>query len=106
MTHRNDFDRHPGSGQLARIALATAFLVATGAPFAVGPRVAAQDVPTIVADAPSFDVVSIKPSAPDVQFPGIRPMQPGGRFTAIGLTPRTLMQLAYGRDGGLLESQI
>jgi uncharacterized protein (TIGR03435 family) len=41
-----------------------------------------------------------------VQFPGIRPIAPGGRFTAVGLTPRALMQLAYGRDGMLLETQI
>jgi uncharacterized protein (TIGR03435 family) len=89
------------------MALATTFVAAVGAPIAVGPtRVAAQDVPVILADAPSFDVVSVKPSGPDVRFPGIRPIQPGGRFTAIGMTPRMLMQLAYGRDGGLLESQI
>ena len=93
------------------VALAAAVLIVAavsplrtvaGAPIAVGfPGTAVQDPPAILADAPSFDVVSVKPSGPDVQFPGIRPIQPGGRFTAIGMTPRTLMQIAYGRDGGL-----
>jgi uncharacterized protein (TIGR03435 family) len=69
-------------------------------------RVGAQDVPIILADAASFDVVSVKPSPPNVQFPGIRPIGPGGRFTAVGLTPRALAQLAYGRDGALLQTQI
>jgi len=93
---------------VARLLLpATTLVLAIGAPIAVGPtRVAAQGAPVILAAAPSFDVVSVKPSAPDVQFPGIRPVEPSGRFTAIGMTPRVLMQLAYGRDGGLLDSQI
>ena len=92
------------SGQLGRVAATV--IVAVGAPMAAGlAHVPAQDVPTILTDAPSFDVVSVKPSAPDVQSPGIRPPS-NERFTAIGMTPRILMQLAYGRDGGLLESQI
>jgi uncharacterized protein (TIGR03435 family) len=88
------------------VLLATAALIVIGGPIGLGLLdAAAQDVPTILSDAPSFDVVSVKPSAPDIQFPGIRPPS-NDRFTALGLTPRMLMQLAYGRDGGLLESQI
>jgi uncharacterized protein (TIGR03435 family) len=86
--------------------MAATTVMVVGTSIVAGPlNVAAQDVPTILTDAPSFDVVSVRPSALDVQFPGIRPPS-NDRFTAIGLTPRMLMQLAYGRDGGLLESQI
>lgn len=66
---------------------------------------AEQDTPLVLADAPSFDVASVKPSPPDVQFPGIRPIQ-GARFTAVGLTVRVLFQLAYGSNGALLGSQV
>jgi len=65
----------------------------------------AQDGPIILPEPASFEVASVKRSPADVQAPGIRPIQ-GNRFLAVGLTARTLMQVAYGRQGTLLSAQV
>jgi len=95
-------------GAVTRASLAVGLVVALCAPIVAGVAraAAAQDAPVILANARSFDVASVKPSAPDVQLPGIRPIQAGGRFTAVGLTVRELLQLAFGNNGQLLRTQV
>ena len=97
-----------------RVALAAALVMGITGPVIVGALEASsplspvempQDVPLILPEPASFEVASVKPSPADVQAPGIRPIQ-GNRFLAVGMTTRTLMQVAYGRQGTLLSTQI
>jgi uncharacterized protein (TIGR03435 family) len=77
--------------------LASTVSAATGSPF--------QSAAAIVTDGPRFDVASIRPSPPD-DAPGIRPLLPGGRFTAVALTTKDLIRIAYGATAALLPSQV
>jgi uncharacterized protein (TIGR03435 family) len=59
----------------------------------------------LAAQAPSFEVASIKTGVPADVPTGIRPVTAGGQFHAV-LTLRDLIQVAYGSPLALLPSQI
>lgn len=67
---------------------------------------APQSSPTIVSGGPEFDVATVRPSGPNDQPSGIRPVLPGGRFTAVGLTLKEFLRIAYGPSAALLPDQV
>ncbi len=52
----------------------------------------------VAAQAPAYDVASIKPTAPDVRISEFQ-MRPGGRLVVLGMTLRDLIRRAYAADG-------
>ncbi len=88
-----------------KLLLAAAAITAVALPLSIGLMNAsegrAQSGPTGGDSSPSFEVASIKPAKSGSQGMFIR-IQPGGRFSANGITMKSLMQEAY----GVKEAQI
>ncbi|HEY1305421.1 MAG TPA: M56 family metallopeptidase [Vicinamibacterales bacterium] len=94
---------HAALNVTKRLLLSAALVAAVAIPVAVGiltsPRVAAQVVAP-AADAPTFEVTSVKPN--NNRGGRMGGFSGPGRFTATGLSARRLIRLAY----GIHDSQI
>jgi len=88
-----------------KVLLAGAGIAALAGPIAIGlvnaPQTRAQSPAAASAPPPAFEVVSIKPDHGDPRRIMIG-MQPGGRFSAMNITVKFLLQEAY----GMKDSQI
>jgi uncharacterized protein (TIGR03435 family) len=88
-------DAHAALSALKRVSLGTVCVAAVAIPVAIGiitsPRLAAQIVPP-AADAPTFEVASIKPSAGGGRMGG---MNSPGRVNMMGMSVRRLITQSY-----------